>query len=99
MSQTNADAPKSFHEKANIIIRKNEPNQKTYGCGFGDIGFSTVEPFESLKALFQERQTAAIIVRICATGKCLDWPRDCRLIRDRQEIEFALDTIWLQGNT
>jgi epoxyqueuosine reductase len=40
------------------MILKNELIEKAYECGFGDIGFTTVEPFDSQKALLQERQKA-----------------------------------------
>ncbi len=40
------------------MILKNELIEKAYACGFGDIGFTTVEPFDSQKALLQERQKA-----------------------------------------
>jgi epoxyqueuosine reductase len=45
-------------QQANIMILKNELIEKAYECGFGDIGFTTVEPFDSQKALLQERQKA-----------------------------------------
>ena len=38
------------------MIRKNEVIEKAYECGFGDIGFTTAEPFDSQKALLLERQ-------------------------------------------
>ncbi len=38
------------------MIRKKELIEKAYECGFGDIGFTTAEPFDSQKALLQERQ-------------------------------------------
>jgi epoxyqueuosine reductase len=38
------------------MIQKNEVIEKAYECGFGDIGFTTIEPFESQKALLLERQ-------------------------------------------
>jgi epoxyqueuosine reductase len=40
------------------MILKNELIEKAYECGFGDIGFTTVDPFDSQKALLQERQKA-----------------------------------------
>lgn len=40
------------------MILKNELIEKAYECGFGDIGFTTAEPFESQKALLLERQRA-----------------------------------------
>jgi epoxyqueuosine reductase len=45
-------------QQANIVILKNELIEKAYECGFGDIGFTTVEPFDSQKALLLERQKA-----------------------------------------
>ncbi len=38
------------------MICKNEVIEKAYECGFGDIGFTTAEPFDSQKALLLERQ-------------------------------------------
>jgi len=45
-------------QQVNIMIRKDELIEKAYACGFGDIGFTTVEPFDFQKALLQERQKA-----------------------------------------
>jgi len=38
------------------MISKNELIEKAYECGFGDIGFTTADPFDSQKELLQERQ-------------------------------------------
>ena len=38
------------------MISKNEIIEKAYECGFGDIGFTSAEPFDSHKELLQERQ-------------------------------------------
>jgi epoxyqueuosine reductase len=38
------------------MISKNEIIEKAYECGFGDIGFTSAEPFDSRKELLQERQ-------------------------------------------
>jgi epoxyqueuosine reductase len=38
------------------MIQKYDLIEKAYACGFGDIGFTTAEPFDSQKALLQERQ-------------------------------------------
>jgi epoxyqueuosine reductase len=37
------------------MITKNEIIEKAYACGFGDIGFTTAEPFEIQKDVLQER--------------------------------------------
>jgi len=37
------------------MISKNEIIEKAYQCGFGDIGFTTADPFETQKELLQER--------------------------------------------
>ncbi len=33
------------------MISKNEIIEKAYECGFGDIGFTSAEPFDSQKEL------------------------------------------------
>ena len=38
------------------MITKEDVIEKAYECGFGDIGFTSAEPFESQKELLQERQ-------------------------------------------
>ena len=38
------------------MILINEVIEKAYECGFGDIGFTTAEPFDSQKALLLGRQ-------------------------------------------
>jgi epoxyqueuosine reductase len=38
------------------MIRKNDIIEKAYECGFGDIGFTTADPFDSQRELLQERQ-------------------------------------------
>ena len=38
------------------MLQKNEVIEKAYECGFGDIGFTTAEAFDSQKALLLERQ-------------------------------------------
>lgn len=38
------------------MIRKDEIVEKAYECGFGDIGFTSAEPFEYQKKLLTERQ-------------------------------------------
>ena len=38
------------------MISKNEIIEKAYECGFGDIGFTSAEPFDSQKELLRERQ-------------------------------------------
>jgi epoxyqueuosine reductase QueG len=37
------------------MISKNEIIERAYECGFGDIGFTTADPFETQKELLQER--------------------------------------------
>jgi len=37
------------------MVSKNEIIEKTYECGFGDIGFTTAEPYKIQKKLLQER--------------------------------------------
>jgi len=37
------------------MVNKNEIIDKAYECGFGDIGFTTAEPFERQKEILQER--------------------------------------------
>jgi epoxyqueuosine reductase len=37
------------------MLGKNEIIEKAYECGFGDIGFTTADPFETQKELLQER--------------------------------------------
>jgi epoxyqueuosine reductase len=37
------------------MLNKNEIIEKAYECGFGDIGFTTADPFETQKALLLER--------------------------------------------
>jgi epoxyqueuosine reductase len=37
------------------MLDKNEIIKKAYECGFGDIGFTTADPFETQKELLQER--------------------------------------------
>ena len=41
--------------KVSKMLRKNEVIEKAYECGFGDIGFTTADPFETQKELLQER--------------------------------------------
>jgi epoxyqueuosine reductase len=38
------------------MIGKNEIIEKAYECGFGDIGFTSAEPFDSQRELLTERQ-------------------------------------------
>ena len=38
------------------MVSKKEVIEKAYECGFGDIGFTTAEPFEIQKKLLQERR-------------------------------------------
>ncbi len=38
------------------MIGKNEIIEKAYECGFGDIGFTTADPFDSQRELLQERR-------------------------------------------
>ncbi|HMK77210.1 MAG TPA: 4Fe-4S double cluster binding domain-containing protein [Thermodesulfobacteriota bacterium] len=38
------------------MIRKNDIIEKAYACGFGDIGFTTADSFDSQRELLQERQ-------------------------------------------
>ncbi|OGP50576.1 MAG: PBS lyase [Deltaproteobacteria bacterium RBG_13_43_22] len=38
------------------MITKKEIIEKAYECGFGDIGFTTAEPFDAQKTLLQERR-------------------------------------------
>ncbi|MGZ3515258.1 MAG: epoxyqueuosine reductase, partial [Thermodesulfobacteriota bacterium] len=38
------------------MIRKNDIIEKAYECGFGDIGFTTADSFDSQKELLQARQ-------------------------------------------
>ena len=38
------------------MTSKNEIIEKAYECRFGDIGFTSAEPFDSQKELLQERQ-------------------------------------------
>jgi epoxyqueuosine reductase len=38
------------------IISKNDIIGKAYECGFGDIGFTTADSFNSQRELLQERQ-------------------------------------------
>jgi epoxyqueuosine reductase QueG len=37
------------------MLNKSEIIEKAYECGFGDIGFTTADPFETQKELLQER--------------------------------------------
>ncbi len=38
------------------MISKNDIIEKAYECGFGDIGFTTADSFDSQRELLQERQ-------------------------------------------
>lgn len=40
------------------MTSKNEIIEKAYECGFGDIGFTTAEPFETQKEILKERYEA-----------------------------------------
>jgi len=37
------------------MLKKNEVIEKAHECGFGDIGFTTADPFETQRELLQER--------------------------------------------
>ena len=40
------------------MVSKKEIIEKAYECGFGDIGFTTADPFDAQKSLLQERRPA-----------------------------------------